>query len=273
MRILRAVMLAVLVSLVSGCGEAPPPEPVPIERQRIPEGVLIAHALGGINAISGSNSPQAFVHNYGRGFRWFEVDLALTADEEMVGFHLDMEAALGLEVKVAETSTEEFLSRRFWGRFRLMTFDELLTLMESRPDAFLITDTKSWDPPIVEAFIREVARFPESVRRRIVPQLYRESDFDALEKIELALGEFPYVILTLYAAWMPDEKVVELLGRPELRNITASDRRFSSALAEKVHAQDAAIFVHTINDRAEAASFVRAGADGIYTDFVTPLGR
>lgn len=47
----------------------------------------IAHALGEYNGIKYSNTKDAFEHSYKTGFRFFEVDLTITPDNEIVAFH------------------------------------------------------------------------------------------------------------------------------------------------------------------------------------------
>ena len=54
---------------------------------RVKRGVLVARALGAMGPLRNTNSIEAFKCNYDRGFRWFEVDLALTSDNELVCFH------------------------------------------------------------------------------------------------------------------------------------------------------------------------------------------
>lgn len=47
----------------------------------------IAHALGEINGVKYSNTKEAFELSYKKGFRFFEIDLTITPDDEIVAFH------------------------------------------------------------------------------------------------------------------------------------------------------------------------------------------
>lgn len=47
----------------------------------------IAHALGEYNGIKYSNTKDAFENSYKMGFRFFEVDLTITPDDEIIAFH------------------------------------------------------------------------------------------------------------------------------------------------------------------------------------------
>lgn len=48
---------------------------------------IVAHAMGGINGHTYTNAWEAFVANYAQGTRVFEVDLLLSADDQLVGRH------------------------------------------------------------------------------------------------------------------------------------------------------------------------------------------
>lgn len=51
------------------------------------ENRLIAHAFGGVDGASYTNSYEAFITNYNRGYRLFEVDLVQTTDGKLVARH------------------------------------------------------------------------------------------------------------------------------------------------------------------------------------------
>ena len=56
-------------------------------RESLGENHLIAHALGGIGGKPYSNSLEAFIENYNKGIRIFEVDLSITSDGYVVCRH------------------------------------------------------------------------------------------------------------------------------------------------------------------------------------------
>ena len=47
----------------------------------------VAHAMGGIDGRLYTNTREAFLQNYSRGFRVFELDLAMTTDSALVLAH------------------------------------------------------------------------------------------------------------------------------------------------------------------------------------------
>ena len=48
---------------------------------------VVAHAMGGINGYAYTNAWEAFVANYERGTRVFEVDFLLSKDDQLVARH------------------------------------------------------------------------------------------------------------------------------------------------------------------------------------------
>ncbi|OKP81736.1 hypothetical protein A3844_25475 [Paenibacillus helianthi] len=48
---------------------------------------IVAHAMGGINGHTYTNTLEAFAANYEQGSRIFEADLLLTTDEQLVARH------------------------------------------------------------------------------------------------------------------------------------------------------------------------------------------
>lgn len=236
----------------------------------LPPGVLIAHALGGIDGVTYTNSREAFFTNYQNGRRWFEVDLALTADGDLVCFHLEQERRLGLPASISETSTRDFLARRIDGRYTPMTFQQLLGLVKERDGVYLVTDTKRWTTRIEDALLRDLKAVDPQLRRRLILQFYHPHDLPLLRAAERAHGPFADLILTLYQNQMSDETVVLFAKRHKLRVVTMSTQRFNPRFAQALHHVGARVLVHTVNDPKDSTRLAEAGADGFYTDFYWP---
>lgn len=233
-----------------------------------PRDVLIAHALGGIDGVAITNSADAFDRSYREGLRWFEVDLAVTADGDAVCFHPGHERHVGLDRPVHEVSTSELLRRRYDGRYTLLSFAGLLDRLDSHPDAVLVLDSKTWDEPMRRAIGRAAAGRPESVMRRVVPQVYRPED---LEAIGPALGLTPrLVIFTLYRSAMDDSGVVAFVRTEGIPVVAVSEARFRPSLAAELERLDRRLLVHTVNSPVARLKLRSAGADGFITDFLRP---
>ena len=261
---MREGLLLVVAACAVGCAS-----PTAVE---VPPGLLIAHALGGIDGVTYSNSHDAFQASYAAGYRWFEVDLSLSRDGDLVCFHDGFERELGLDRPLVEVATREFLARRYAGRFRLMTLVRLLALLDEHRDAVLVTDTKHWSEPVATAFIAAVRTAPEAVRRRLVLQFYHPDNLEHLQRIEREVGPLGPRIFTLYQVVIGLEPLVELVERERLAVVTIGEERFQPVVAERLHAAGARVLVHTVNDPARMRVLAEQGVDGFYTDWLRPAG-
>ncbi|AQT83571.1 hypothetical protein B1222_02595 [Paenibacillus larvae subsp. pulvifaciens] len=77
------VWLTVICLFVLTSNQAAAEEPT----QHWSEHKMIAHALGMVGGQDGTNSYEAFLANYKKGFRIFEVDLILTSDGKLAARH------------------------------------------------------------------------------------------------------------------------------------------------------------------------------------------
>lgn len=151
----------------------------------------------------------------------------------VVCFHEDHGHDIGLETAIGEITVADFLERRFAGRLELMRFSRLLEEMVLHPETFLITDTKRLSPEILASIVRKV---------------------DAV------------VIFPLYQTPVSNDDLVDFVVATDIEWVTASDRRSSAELADRLHSLGVRLFVHTVNSPDRIARLRAAGADGFYTD-------
>lgn len=226
---------------------------------------IVAHALGGIEKDSGTNSREAFIENYKNGIRFFEVDLSLTKDGSVVAFHEGNEFNIGLDKKLSEVSLEEFKKHKFFGKYTLLDFQNILDLMKEYKDVYIITDTGE-DLSVLLSKIVSLSKnyYPEALDR-MIPQIYRENDLRMVDK----LFDFKDLIYTLYRTSDNDEKVFNFLKNNTSR-ITAVtmwwDKRFTENFKNNIQALGLKIFVHTVNDENTINKFIEQGV-GVYSDF------
>jgi glycerophosphoryl diester phosphodiesterase len=237
----------------------------------VPPGLLVAHALGDVDGIAYSNSLEALRCNYKRGFRWFEVDLALTQDEELVAFHTDHEKRAGLDKPIRELPFSEVQRARYRKKFAIVRFVDVLREAKSLGGVVLVTDTKGWSPTLLAAVESSVKAMPPAdAGPHIVLQSYGEKDIEAVAHLAKEIGAG--VILTLYQTRATDSAVVDMATRHGVVAVVVNHRRFSPWLADRLHASQIPILVHTVNEHERMVKLTRAGADGFYTDTYVPYG-
>jgi len=239
---------------------------------------MVAHAMGGIEGLTYTNTSDAFLVNYDQGFRVFEVDLLLSSEGRLVARHewgesftrqLGQEDELAADRQGAVLSYAEFKAAKIQGVYEPLDWDDVLELMEQYPDVYIITDTKQSSPEEIQQIFTQIveqakAKDPELLER-VVPQIYNREMWEPVQ----AIYPFASVIFTLYQTHDTDEEVVAFAEDKHLAAVTMSDTRANAQLIEELNRIGVPSYIHTINDRKTMAKFKRMGAYGFYTDFLT----
>ncbi|WP_044480932.1 phosphatidylinositol-specific phospholipase C/glycerophosphodiester phosphodiesterase family protein [Paenibacillus antibioticophila] len=238
---------------------------------------LVAHAMGGIDGLTYSNTYEAFAANYEKGIRVFEADLLLSKDNQLIARHewgesftvmLGQEEVMDPGTHGAVWTYEEFKNAKIMGRYEPLGWEDILDLMEQYPDMYLITDTKQIEPEEIDQIFTLITEAAEQknpeLLKRIVPQIYYQSMWDAIE----AIYSFDSVIFTLYQTHDSDEAIVEFAKEKGIAAITMSETRANAGLVASLNELGIPSYVHTINDRDQVLKFKRMGVYGFYTDFL-----
>lgn len=247
-----------------GGSAARPPAPAGVQR-----GLLVARAAGSIDGIDHSNSLEALRCNHARGFRWFEIDLEVTSDDELVCFHAGDEKAAGLSKDISKLPIAEVESRKFANRFPIPRFSALLTEADKLADVVLVLDTGG--SQAVEQALARVVGSGSTHKTRLVLQARGTKDLNSVAQLSKSLNAG--LILNVGQSDTDDAKVEEAVKQQPLLGVAISSKRFTPWLAERLRAAGAPILVHTVNDHKEIVSLSRAGADGFYTDRYVPFER
>lgn len=239
-------------------------------RLLIPENTLIAHALGSYDNVKYSNSFEALYNSHKRGMKYFEVDLSLTGDGDLVCFHPEHESFLGLQQDVGQHTTDRFLDVPYLGDLTIITFRTFLQVIRDFGDSYIITDSKQITSEILRAIAEDVEAVDRTLYGRIFIQFYAVNDLDRIRKFELNHALFGSHIFTLYQTQLGDEELIDFVKRKRVPIVTMPIRRFSQELADRLRNMNVSVCVHTINDVEEISNVLKQGADGIYTDDYFP---
>lgn len=233
------------------------------------EPVLIAHALGGIDGFTYTNSREALELSYEKGHRVFEADMQMI-DGDVVLLH-DLEStmeACGFEN--ADFSSEEFLNSRIFDAYTPMRLADVLGFMAEHPDAYLLTDTKYDTQPyrsyIISAIVAEIMEYDPSLLDRVIVQIYNEPMLKSI----MDIYPFKSVIYTLYMTPDDNERVRAFCAQSGIKAVTMSQGRCTEDFVASLEAIGIFSLVHTINDLRQAGQYIDIGVSGIYTDFLTP---
>lgn len=236
---------------------------------------LIAHACGGIDETTYTNSLEAFEASYALGMRSIEVNLVLTADEQLVcshGWEDELSSEYGSEYVYTK---DEFLGIKIYDKYTPLALEDVFELMKKYEDVWVITDTKETEAELVRKefqILLETAKATDSmdVLDRMVVQLYTYEMYDIIEEIY----PFPEYILTLYQMDQPSvEDFVahcRFCKNRGIDTITMRQGWVRQQFAGIADRYEINMYVHTVNSMDRVEDLQELGVKGFYTDFVEP---
>ena len=229
----------------------------------------VAHAGGGLNKATYTNSLEALDLNYRCGFRYFELDFTFTNDGKLVGLHdwgNSFERLFGykpsgkLSLKELEVIAKEKL------RFQIVTLDKLRKWMLAHPDAYIVTDVKDDNFRALKLMVNSL---PDAYEK-VIPQLYNPNNFYQVKK----LG-YNNIIWTLYRYTGTNNQVLNWVKRfYGSFAITMPEYRAKSSLPTDLKIIGIPSYVHTINTEMKLNIFRgKYGISEVYTDFLIPENK
>ena len=218
----------------------------------------VAHAGGAYNGLTYTNSLEALEANK-NDFQFFEIDLALTSDEEVVCSH-DWDhypkQIFGVELNATPSLAEFTKLVADNSKFTNCTLDTLVDWLNQNPGATIITDSKERN---LEVLAHIATRYPALISR-FIPQIYNMREYQPT----LELG-YSSVILTIYKWSAPEVEIVERVRGKKLFAVTVPFFR-APYIGKRLKEAGHRVYAHTINT-AETLSMMRwFGVDEIYTD-------
>ncbi|WP_066297150.1 phosphatidylinositol-specific phospholipase C/glycerophosphodiester phosphodiesterase family protein [Bacillus sp. FJAT-29937] len=236
---------------------------------------LIAHAMGGINGKTYSNSLEAFEHNYNLGYRIFEVDFSLTSDDILVARH-DWRVSLSeMYQQDSPTTIDEpwtydyFINQKIYKKYTPLDVDKVIELMQTHKDMYIVTDTKETQSDIVKhqfQLIVDAAKNEPEILNRVIPQIYNQNMLSVVK----STYNFPNLIYTLYMSKDTDQQVIDFALKNGIKAITMSTYRFNEKFVNNLNNVGIVSYVHTINDKETINKFLMYGIHGFYSDFALP---
>ncbi|WP_055105986.1 phosphatidylinositol-specific phospholipase C/glycerophosphodiester phosphodiesterase family protein [Paenibacillus ihumii] len=238
---------------------------------------IIAHAMGGIEDMTYTNTLEAFMVNYEKGTRVFEVDLLLSKDDKLIARHewgefftnmLRQQEGLSEDRYGAVWTSEEFKQAKIDGRYEPLFWDDIVELMAEYPDIYIVTDTKQIKPEEIDSIF---AKIVESAKRRdpklldrIVPQIYNQPMLGQIKRHH----PFDSVIYTLYQSQDSDRQVIQFARSSGIAAVTMSEGRVNEKLVKTLKRAGIPTYVHTINDMKLVSNYKKIGVYGFYSDFL-----
>lgn len=237
------------------------------------ENELVAHGLGAINGVAITNSKEAFIANYEKGFRVFEVDLQYTIDGYLVAahdFNNPYVNTTNMDLKNGVTYLE-FISNPVFNEYTPLTFEDVVKLMAEYEDVYIITDTKYTDANTINKQFNKMVEITknidEKILDRIIPQAYSYEMYSYIDQIY----NFKSYIITLYLMKEVDEDYLTKFAYENgIGVITMDIYRATDSLIGKLDDYGIKVYVHTINTEDAVTFYKNKGVSGFYTDTLVP---
>jgi glycerophosphoryl diester phosphodiesterase len=241
---------------------------------------LIAHAGGGIGGKAYTNSFESLYENYQLGHRYFEIDLLLMPDKNILCAH-DIHHLNSITNTLEQyLSSDDYKKKNIYGKYTIIDLEELFKFMSKHEDMFIITDSKlageiigyksndDYNESFWGKFIEIAKNVDSSILNRIIPQIYYPEMLTIINKYY----KFDNYIFTLYVTSLDDESIIKFVyENPTIYYITMPPNRVENReFIFKLQKLNRKIFIHTINDIDEMIYYRKKGVYGFYTDFIFP---
>ena len=231
----------------------------------LPKKVPVGFAHRGGTDVAPENTDGAFAHAVAIGYRYLELDVHLSRDDEVVVWHDEtLLRVAGIDRAVADLTWSELSEIRIGNDHRLVRLSDLL---ETYPTARFNIDPKS--DPVVDPLIG-VLRRANALDRVCIGSFSDER----VARVKKALGaevctspgprELVKTLLAayLYPRYQPRHLTVQL---PTRGYLVPLDRPGLIRRLQKLGLQ---VHYWTINTESEMVRLLDAGADAIMTDEV-----
>ena len=245
---------------------------------------VVAHAGGGIDGKSGTNSREAMEQAVKKGYGIIEVDLSLTSDNELILFHgwdSDTQDELELDdVDLGENGVpdlETSKNMKICKKYTTMTGEDLVSFMKKNPSIYILTDEKFSNKDQINVEMEKLAElcgYDEKLLSRFIVQIY---DIDTYDRV-MSVYHFPNLMYATYMYGTDDEsywvQVVEDCQERGIQtismwnNMIATKRHGVYGRMRILNESGLRICAHTINKLSVVERVKDAGADMIVSDFL-----
>ncbi len=245
---------------------------------------VVAHEMGGINGNTYTNSLDAFLYNYDRGFRVFESDQVILGDGTVLLAHDGLERSYGLDKPFGEATWADVAGHKFNGKYTILRAQDLLELMRDYPDTYIILDFKDDPATTFRKYVALAGGDPALIER-----LFPHVPFAAnLRAMRLSYPVQNYVVSlynSQYSNHLDDPEMVDWARRDRVPSVmmwkgqrdwtitlAANHRkgqRYDDGFVADLRAAGTISYVHTNDDPNRGMTFMQHLV-GMYTNVLFP---
>jgi glycerophosphoryl diester phosphodiesterase len=267
-------LVLVAVTAVAACGDNAailcPGAAPPGALRPIAELPYVAHAFGSPYGLLQdehyTESRAAFDASYHNGFRVYEIDLVTLGDGTVAAVHDEHEEEYGLDRGFEEITRADLEGKTWMGKYPVLFGEDVIALMVSHPDIWMILDTK-WSHEEIARRMIELAP-DDGVRDRLVPHVVSEAHATVLPTIY----PFPEQMLARYQWDGTDAEVQQRMTAHAIDNVMMWwNWRWNETLQAAMTTAGYHVWVHTPEEPDLIEEFVGKGI-GVYTNGYIPCG-
>ena len=221
--------------------------------------------LGGgeLDGLVRSNVLDAFEHNYKKGKRIFEVDLAKTTDANYVGLE-DWNGIIrrffvkkdGTMPEVKRLSYKEFMDLVPQRERKAIDLDVLKEFIEEKKDAEVFVQTKD----DTKELLRYIKENYKKLRNRLTVEVASLDEYDLAKE----LG-FKNIVYRL-ASTKDIDKVIKNLSKKKLKAISLDASNLDEEAVKKLVESGHKVYAYLVNDSELAHKLFKLGVTAIYTE-------
>ncbi|MBQ6359804.1 MAG: hypothetical protein IJJ25_01460 [Lachnospiraceae bacterium] len=236
----------------------------------------MAHALGGYRGYQLLATEEAFRNSYQCGFRYFEVDLKATADDQLVctyGWSRQVCERIGMPYDPAfENMTHELFMKQKIHGMPVMDAARLIALMEEFPDTYMEIDLHTLDQERAVYMTRLLAeQFCEKagLADRLLIQVNTEEMYFAVDSVY----HFPYYQFNVREEADKTDHFIAFCREHGICAMALKGKFADEERVRKIKDAGLELLVFTIDSPSRCREYLRRGASTICTNYVIPGAR
>ncbi len=239
------------------------------------ESCLVAHALGNAGEYTYTNTKDALEESIAEGYKVLEVDLGMTADEEIVCRHTWYSDDFDVSYDGSIPDLVSFEQEKYHGVLTTLSARGLLEIWSSHPELYFMLDVKQDENTnfleVLEKFTALAKEMDqEQLLEHMIVQLYAVEDYDRIN----AVYPVKNWLFTIYQ--LSDEEGAEVEAAA-----FAAEKGFgvftvpASCLGNNYFVDLADeyglnLFIHVADREEDVWRLSRRGIYGYYSDFLKP---
>ncbi len=241
----------------------------------------VAHALGGIDNNSYTNSKEALENSYKHGFRLFEVDIKYTSDNKLVCVHdwtkTDYEDRLGLEYDEESPimSYDEFMSIKIKDKYTPLSFNDFISFMKDHKDMYVMIDIGNKEYDDTKNIYSDIVKTAGNDKKVLNRMIVGGHDTSMIEAVK---STYRFPIINLYWAPKPGRNDKKIDTREEFVKYCKDNNITSLSTSVRAYNEDKdiikffkdsglIIYLFTENDKEKANTYLQ-NVDLVGTDFI-----